>query len=160
VFSSYFLVPKSDGGWRGCLDGRYVNQYVQSIYFRMDSLRTLRDISRPGDWMVKLDLRHAYLVVPIHPRARPAFRFRAAGPTAAPGDWQFRTVCFGLRSAPRLFTRLLKPVFARLRKRGLRLVGFIDDVCILGATQRERPAAGPDGEPWMPDLGHFLHYLA
>jgi hypothetical protein len=37
-------------------------------------------MARPGDWMVKLDLRHAYLVVPIHPRARPAFRFRAAGP--------------------------------------------------------------------------------
>ena len=28
------------------------------------------------------------------------------------------------------------------------------------SSQRERPAAGPDGEPRIPDLGHFLQYLA
>jgi hypothetical protein len=90
-----------------------LNQYIESIYFKMDSLRTLRDMASPGDYMVKLDLRHAYLVVPIHPHARPAFRFRAGG------DWQFRTLCFGVRSAPRVFTRLLKPVFAKLRQLGM-----------------------------------------
>ena len=78
VWLTYFIIPKSDGGFRGCRDCRYYNFYVQSIYFKMDSLRTLRDLSLPGDWMVKLDLRHAYLVVGIHPHARPAFRFRTA----------------------------------------------------------------------------------
>jgi hypothetical protein len=76
-------------GYRGSLDCRYVNQYIESIYFKMDFLRALRDMSSPGDYMVKLDLRHAYLVVPINPHARPAFRFRAGG------DWhgRIRTSC-------------------------------------------------------------------
>ena len=26
VFSTYFVIPKSDGGYRGCLDCRYLNQ--------------------------------------------------------------------------------------------------------------------------------------
>ena len=56
IFSTYFLlvVPKSDGGWRGCLDARWLNQYVQAIYFRMESLRTLRDMVRPGDYLVRV----------------------------------------------------------------------------------------------------------
>eukprot|EP01050_Picozoa_sp_SAG11_P024486 SAG11_NODE_5224_length_1624_cov_5.638689_1_plen_77_part_10 len=28
VFSTYFLVPKHDSGFRGCLDLRYVNRHV------------------------------------------------------------------------------------------------------------------------------------
>jgi hypothetical protein len=59
VFSTYFVIPKADGGYRGCLDCRYLNQYIESIYFKMDSLRTLRDMASPGDYMEKLDLRHA-----------------------------------------------------------------------------------------------------
>ena len=95
---------------------------------RVSKLRTLRDLVRPGDYLVKLDLRHAYLVCPLHPHARPATRFRAHG------DWQFRTVFFGLRSAPRVFTMLLKPVFNYLRRLGIRLICFIDDVAILADT--------------------------
>ena len=151
VYSTYFLVPKSDGGWRGCLDSRYTNEYVRSIYFKMDSLRTLRDMCSPGDWMVKLDLRHAYLVCPIHPFARPAFRFRAQG------DWQFRTVCFGLRSAPRVFTRLLKPVFALLRRLGVRCMSFIDDVAILGHTPMEAVRHGMMVVDLLTSLGFILH---
>jgi hypothetical protein len=151
VFSTYFVIPKADGGYRGCLDCRYLNQYIESIYFKMDSLRTLRDMASPGDYMVKLDLRHAYLVVPIHPHARPAFRFRAGG------DWQFRTLCFGVRSAPRVFTRLLKPVFAKLRQLGIRLTGFIDDVCILGHTPEEAVRHGAQVVQLLSALGFILH---
>ena len=154
VWSTYFIIPKSDGGFRGCLDCRYYNLYVQSIYFKMDSLRTLRDLSLPGDWMVKLDLRHAYLVVGIHPNARPAFRFRTAH-----GDYQFRTICFGLRSAPRVFTRLLKPVFALLRKQGIRLVGFIDDVAILGRTPLEAVQNGMKVVALLTALGFIVHAI-
>ena len=154
VYSTYFVIPKGatpEEGYRGCLDCRYVNQYIESIYFKMDSLRALRDMSLPGDYMVKLDLRHAYLVVPIHPHARPAFRFRAGG------DWQFRTLCFGVRSAPRVFTRILKPVFAKLRQLGIRLVGFIDDVCILGRTPAEAVEHGMQAVQLLSALGFVLH---
>jgi hypothetical protein len=75
IYSTYFLIPKGDGSFRGCLDCRFYNQFVKAQSFRMDSLRVLRSLAQPGDWMVKLDLASAYLVCGIHPHARPAFRF-------------------------------------------------------------------------------------
>ena len=41
---------------------------------------------------------------------------------------QFRALPFGLNIAPRVFTRLLKPVAAFLRKRGARIVIYLDDI--------------------------------
>jgi hypothetical protein len=152
VYSTYFLIPKSDGGFRGCLDGRWFNQWVKAQSFRMDSLRTLRDLAMPGDWMVKLDLASAYLVVPIHPHARPAFRFKTLGQS-----WQFRTLCFGLRSAPRVFTRLLRPVFALLRREGIRLLSFIDDVCVLASSPAEAVRHGQRVVELLLQLGFLVH---
>ena len=40
----------------------------------------------------------------------------------------------GLRPAPRLFTKLLNPVFAHLRKEGCFNVSYIDDSLLLGDT--------------------------
>lgn len=37
---------------------------------------------------------------------------------------------FGLASAPRIFTKLMKPVVALLRKQGIRLI-YIDDILIM-----------------------------
>jgi hypothetical protein len=152
VYSTYFLISKSDGGYRGCLDGRWFNQWVVAQSFRMDSLRTLRDLALPGDWMVKLDLASAYLVVPIHPHARPAFRFKTLGQS-----WQFRTLCFGLRSAPRVFTRLLRPVFAQLRREGIRLLSFIDDVCVLASSPWEAVQHGKRVVELLLQLGFLVH---
>ena len=51
VFSTYFVIPKADGGYRGCLDCRYLNQYIESIYFKMDSLSgtDAADVRLAGD---------------------------------------------------------------------------------------------------------------
>ena len=153
IYSTYFLIEK-DGGtaFRGCLDGRFFNQWVRAQHFRMDSLRVLRDLARPGDWLVKLDLASAYLVCPIHPHARPAFRFKTLGQS-----WQFRTLCFGLRSAPRVFTRLLRPVFALLRREGIRLLSFIDDVCVLASSPLEAVQHGQRVVELLIQLGFLVH---
>ena len=39
----------------------------------------------------------------------------------------FKVLPFGLASAPRIFTKLLKPVFAWLRQQGIRCSYYIDD---------------------------------
>ena len=54
---------------------------------------------RPGDWMVSLDLQDAYLQVPVHPDSRRYLRF-----CIGPHTFQFRALCFGLSSAPQVFT--------------------------------------------------------
>ena len=38
-----------------------------------------------------------------------------------------QVLCFGLASAPRVFTKVLKPVYAYFRKLGINCIYYIDD---------------------------------
>lgn len=51
--------------------------------------------------------------------------------------YEFQCLPFGLSSAPRTFTKLLKPVMAILRQRGLRSVIFIDDILLMAQSPEE-----------------------
>ena len=44
---------------------------------------------------------------------------------------------FGLNTAPKIFTKILKPVAAFLRKRGVRMILYLDDFIILGLTYQD-----------------------
>ena len=82
--------------------------------------------------MTKLDLKDAYLSVPIHADSQKFLRFIWKDKT-----YQFQALPFGLNIAPRVFTRLLKPVAAFLRKRGVRLVIYLDNILIIGSSVEE-----------------------
>ena len=47
----------------------------------------------------------------------------------------------GLTSAPRLFTKILKPVFAALHKEGYDIMGYLDDSILIGDNYDECKAA-------------------
>ena len=76
--------------------------------------------------MVKLDLKDAYLTIPNLPAYQKFIRF-----TWRKKVYKFSCLLFGLSSAPRLFTKILKGVAAFFRERGLRLVFYLDDILIL-----------------------------
>eukprot|EP01050_Picozoa_sp_SAG11_P007548 SAG11_NODE_635_length_8040_cov_3.233472_1_plen_507_part_00 len=140
IYQSYFLIRKKEGSFRGCMDQRYYNGYVIAARFRMETLMALRDLARPGDWLCKIDIRDAYLHVPLRPAYRPGFRFLGPSATSGCDSFQFRTLCFGLKSAPRCFTRLLRPLISRLRSgvytegRPVRCMILLDDIAILGPS--------------------------
>ena len=50
---------------------------------------------------------------------------------------QFQFTC-GLSSAPWIFTKTLKPVIARLRELGVRLVIYLNDIVVLGKTPQRQ----------------------
>ena len=60
---------------------------------------------RPGDYMMKLDLQDAYFMVPIHEQHKKYLRLQFQNKI-----YEFQCLPFGLSSAPKAFTRLLKPV--------------------------------------------------
>ena len=66
VVSQVFLVPKSDGAWRPVLNLKSLNQFVVPHHFKMESIRTLEGVLQKDDWLLKLDLKDAYLSIPIH----------------------------------------------------------------------------------------------
>ena len=83
--SSYFTVPKKDGGKRSILDLREFNLKVRKRYFRLESIKTARELLRSGDYMVKIDIKDAYFHLPIHQAFRAFFRFNfRARPTSSP----------------------------------------------------------------------------
>ena len=66
----------------------------------METIQSVLLSVRPGDWMASIDLREAYLQVPVHPESRPFLRFVTNGQV-----YQFKALCFGLSTAPQVFTR-------------------------------------------------------
>lgn len=51
--------------------------------------------------------------------------------------YQYTCLPNGLACAPRFFTKLMKPVYAKLRSLGFVNVGYIDDSLLCGDTKRE-----------------------
>lgn len=97
----------------------------------MEGIQVLKDTIRPLDFFVKIDLKDAYLTVPIFHEHKKILQIRWKGVV-----YQFTCLCFGLASAPWAFTKLLKPVVAFLRKRGIRLVIYLDDILILNESKK------------------------
>ena len=100
--NSIFLVPKTDGSWRPVLNLKALNWFVVKHHFKMESLRTVKGLVQPEDRLVKLDLKDAYLTVPIHPLHRMFLKFQWNRQM-----WQFKVLPFGLSTAPYIFTKLL-----------------------------------------------------
>ena len=77
--SQLFLVPKKDGGLRPVLNLKALNRFIQWEHFQMEGLHMLPDILMPNNWMVKLDLKDAYLQVPIHQAHHQFLKFQWEG---------------------------------------------------------------------------------
>uniref|UniRef100_H3AH86 Reverse transcriptase domain-containing protein n=1 Tax=Latimeria chalumnae TaxID=7897 RepID=H3AH86_LATCH len=67
--STIFLVPNP------IINLRALNKFIAFHHFKMEGLHLLRDTLQLGDWMVCLDLKDVYFMIPIHPEDRKWLRF-------------------------------------------------------------------------------------
>ena len=74
-------------------------------HFQMETIQSVLLSIRPGDWMASIDLREAYLQVPVHLESRPFLRFVTNGQV-----YQFTALCFSLSMAPQVFTLVMAPL--------------------------------------------------
>ena len=91
-----------------------------------------KDLLRKDDWMASIDLKDAYLSVAVWEGHCRYLRFM----------WQdtmykFQSLPFGLCSAPRVFTKLLKPVLAWLHQRGARVIMYLDGMVLMAQSRDE-----------------------
>ncbi|XP_041433304.1 uncharacterized protein LOC121398305 [Xenopus laevis] len=100
-YSNLFLVPKKDGSFRPVLDLKFLNKHIRSVRFKMETLRSVIRGMEPGQLLMSLDIKDAYLHVPIWPPHHRFLRFAFRN-----RHYQFVALPFGLSSAPRVFNRL------------------------------------------------------
>ena len=127
--SNVFIRPKKDGSHRLILNLKQLNRSVEYHHFKMENLKNAITLMTPNCFMATIDLKDAYYSVPVNVNHRKYLRF----------IWKnqlFQYTCLpnGLSSAPRLFTKILKPIYATLRSQGFENVGYIDDSYLQGGT--------------------------
>ena len=102
--------------------------------------------------MAVLDLKDAYYSVPINPQHRKFLRFEFKGSL-----YEFTCLPNGLASAPRVFTKLMKPVYVTLRSKGYLIVGYIDDILLLAKTSHELAQVVAETIALLRSLGFTIH---
>ena len=148
-----FLRPKKDGSQRPVFNLKPLNKFVQYEHFKMEGMPMVLDLVQGGSWMTKVDLKDAYFSVRIAKKDQKFLKFRWRGSL-----YQFRSCPFGLASAPRSFTKLLKPAMALLRRSGIQAVIYLDDVILINAGQ-EMLRAHTETTLWLLEhLGFVVNY--
>ena len=74
-YNRLFVVWKTSGSWRPVIDLSHLNRFVDVSHFQMETIQSVLLSVRQGDWMASIDLKEAYLQVPVHPESRPFLRF-------------------------------------------------------------------------------------
>lgn len=98
----------------------------------MENINTALHTIAPGDYLVSLDLKDAYFSIPIFKPHRKFLRFKWSDQTN-----EFTCLPFGYSLAPRVFTKVLKPVISYLRTNGYKVVIFLDDILLIGSSVKE-----------------------
>ena len=71
-----FLRPKKNGIFRPVFNLKHLNAFVVYQYFNMEGVQMLTSMIQTHDWMMTIDLKDAYLCVPIAGKHRKYLRVR------------------------------------------------------------------------------------
>lgn len=127
--SNIFTRSKKDGSCRLILNLKEINESVVYHHFKMDTLKTAINLMTKNCFMASIDWKDAYYTVPVHKDFQKYLRFYFEGKF-----YQYTVLPNGLACAPRLFTKISKPIFSELRRQGMVNTSYIDDSLLLGDT--------------------------
>ena len=142
-YSRLFVVWKTSGSWRPVIDLSHLSRFVDVSHFQMETIQCALLSVRQGDWMASIDLKEAYLQVPVHLDSRHFLRF-----VFKDRVFHFKALCFGLFTALQVFTRVMAPVSAILHSLGIRMRRYLDDWLVQSSSQ-----GSSDCPPALPRVG-------
>ena len=95
----------------------------------MDTLKAALGMVTKNGYMASIDLTDTYYSMPVAIVDQKYLMFQFEG-------IQYKYVCLpnGLSAAPRIFTKLMKPVLSFLRKKGHQVMNYLDDFFLVGDT--------------------------
>ena len=126
-------LPGGEGDWRlEACDRPLTFERLRPASFKMETVASVLLSVREGDFLASLDLKDAYFQIPIHGSSRKLLRFMSEGTV-----YQFKALCFGLSTAPQVFTRVFAAVSAWAHSRGIRLLRYLDDWLVLSSSEKK-----------------------
>ena len=129
-YSRLFLVDKATGGWHPVIDLSHLNEFVLQTPLKMETIALVLLSVREGDFLASIDLKDVYFHIPVHQSSRKLSRFLSGGVV-----FQFKALCFGLSTAPQVFTRVFAAVSAWAHSRGICLLWYLDDYLVLASSE-------------------------
>jgi len=121
-FAHLFVVPKKNGGWRPVIDLSVLNRFLTVPKFKMETVQSIRSQLQQGEYVVIMDLQDAYFHLPIRQNFQKFLKFCIMGII-----FKFVALCFGLATAPRAFTKVMRAVVKYVRELGMLLHAYLDD---------------------------------
>ena len=107
------LSKKMEGTYRPVIDLSRLNRFVENFYFQMENISCLKTLLRKGGFMTCIDLKDISLSTNTSPHES--------------------TCVSNVESdvmPSRVITKLIKPIVAYLRKRGIRIIVYLDNFLI------------------------------
>ena len=128
-----FSVPKRNTTKRRViLDLSALNKSIACPTFWMTTVEDVRQVLPIGAFSTSIDLKDAYWYIPVHPCSGNTWGF-----CLGQQNFQFMTLPFGLNLAPRVFTKLCRPILRELRSRGVKVLVYLDDWLMWGNSPEE-----------------------
>ena len=121
-----FLVEKKTSGFRPIINLKPLNAHLAVEHFKMERVTMVRDLLEERMCMVKLDLKDAYFSIPVSEEDRKYLQFHWNGV-----NYQYKCLCFGLATAPFVFTKVFKPLVNLFRSKGIRIIYYLDDSLLM-----------------------------
>lgn len=99
--SNIVIVEKKNSKYRPVINLKKLNEFIQYHHFKMETLESVLSSVRRNSFFVSIDLKDAYLSVPVNKNRRNYLKFILNGIL-----YHCNAQIFGLASAPRVLQKL------------------------------------------------------
>jgi len=163
LVSSLGAIPKPNGKVRLIHDcsrpGGGLNSYATTTPFAYQTVDEAIKLLLPGGYMAKVDLRHAYRVVPIKPCC-----YEATGlhwlfkDSDTPVYFYDTKLPFGASKSPEIFNKLSKSVVRMMKRRGFVVISYMDDFLVISQTKAQCYNGFNELKSLLLNLGFQINY--
>jgi ribonuclease HI len=148
-----FIIPKVGGDFRKILDCTPINGYIKARKFKMEDQTAVVQVLQQGMWAVTVDITKAFHHIRVGEGLRPFLCTEYNGQCV-----QYLAMPFGLKSAPRVFSKIIHHCISIARRQWpqLTFIQYMDDVLVLALQRTDLDQSVPQFIQFLKDLGWLI----